>query len=46
MWDSEPVLQDLTDAEKEEIWGQTTGQGEFESHGNLTTDADVTFLLV
>ncbi|PVF95971.1 hypothetical protein CPB86DRAFT_787528 [Serendipita vermifera] len=40
---SDLVLQQLTTAERGEIWNGTLGPGEFENHGNLTTDADATF---
>jgi hypothetical protein len=43
---SEIVLQQLSAAEREDIWGATLNPGQFESHGNLTTDADATFLSV
>ncbi|PVF95968.1 hypothetical protein CPB86DRAFT_553513 [Serendipita vermifera] len=43
IWDSEPFLNHLTDAEKTEIWGETIHPGQYESHGNLTTDADADF---
>jgi hypothetical protein len=36
-------MPDLTTAEKEEIWGQTTHPGQLESHGNLTTEGDAAF---
>jgi hypothetical protein len=32
--------------QRTQVWGNTTHPGQFESHGNLTTDADAEFLLV
>ncbi|PVF94959.1 hypothetical protein CPB86DRAFT_788535 [Serendipita vermifera] len=40
---SEPDIQDLVAAEKNVIWGEAIHPGQFESHGNLTTDADANF---
>lgn len=40
---SESVLQDLTSDERNQTWGQITHPGQFESHGNLTVDADAEF---
>ncbi|PVF94960.1 hypothetical protein CPB86DRAFT_712142, partial [Serendipita vermifera] len=43
---SEPYIQDILPDERDQIWGQTIHPGQFESHGNLTTDADAAFLSV
>ncbi|PVG04110.1 hypothetical protein CPB86DRAFT_792851 [Serendipita vermifera] len=43
VWASEPFIKDLTEAEKLDTWGETIHPGQYESHGNLTTDADAAF---
>jgi hypothetical protein len=40
---SEPFINDLTPAEKLDIWGETVRPGQYEGHGNLTTDTDAAF---
>jgi hypothetical protein len=40
---SEPFIQGLTAAELFDMWGETTHPGQFESHGNLTSEEDAAF---